>query len=504
MRFLPIAIATLLVPGMPCASDPPQAQETSSQLEAQAREAEAAGRAQEAFGLYVRAVQMLPKAAPDLTLREKIVTLSLNLDAPPPVPEQVERHSMRAQALIEAAATEDDLEAAAMELEQAVRAAPWLPSLAFNLALVRERQQYYRAAEDNLKLYLLSKPEDADEARRKLYALEIKRERELLSKEREACALEQHDDDPGTCAGLVLAAERIGYAEKFGAMDFACRTRERFCGALAAQILRAAAAERYPRNVVEEITQNAQALKTADIKADPSRVPDLIVTSCRKEPGFCATALVGVIRIAEVEKQAATEARDAEGLPLTGDTITDGVVAIASLFRRGPRTPWTDGFFARIGSKLSCPAHPADCLAAGYLAQDGLGRKADSGAAELMFENGCNGGVAAACDGFALVVGRTKPNVWTTNVPGVQVDFRVADNKALVVFKQGPALGGIYAVLRKSPKGYNGSYQAACGVRGTIDLQQIKRNTWQGAVSRVDCSVTPATHVATDFVLSRN
>ena len=501
--FRTIAIITLLISVMPWTADTRQTPGTLSELETRAREAEAAGRTQEAFDHYVRALQVLPKEASDFTLREKILTLSLKLGSPPPVPEQVERHSMRAQAMLEAAGSEDDLDAAGAELQKAVRAAPWLPALAYNLAVVRERQQYYGAAEENLKLYLLSKPEDADEARKRMFGLEVKRERDPLAKAREDCALNDREGDPYVCTSFVGAARKVGHPAEYAAEDFACRKRQRYCWALAGDILRAAAAERYPKNVIDEITNNAQALRAADIKVDPERVPDLIVTACRKEPNHCAIALVAVIRIAAVEKQAATEARDAEGLPLTGDTVTDGVVALASLFRRGPRTPWADSFFTKVGSKLSCSPHqPADCLAAGHMAEDGLGRKEDKNAAKTMFEGGCNGGVMAACDAFARAVGHTKPNVWETSDPAMQVDLRMADHSAFAIFKGG-SVDGIRTILRKGPQGYAGSYQAACGSRGAIEFQQLKKNAWQGTITQVDCSVTPPAQTPITFTLSR-
>src|SRR5688500_6381126 len=264
------------------------AAETSSQLEARAREVEAAGRTQEAFDLYVRALQVLPNDARDFMLRERIMTLSLKLDSPPPVPAAVERHFVRAQTMVEAARNEDDLDAAVAELQQALRAAPWVPALAYNLALVREKQQYYGAADENLKVYLLSKPEDAEEVRRKMYALEAKVERDKLARSREACVLESRRDDRLACAALIAAAEPMGYVAEYGAYDFACQKRQRFCGSLAAQTLRAAAAERFPNNVLPEVARNAQALRTAGIEVDTERVPDLIVTSCRKEPESCA------------------------------------------------------------------------------------------------------------------------------------------------------------------------------------------------------------------------
>jgi tetratricopeptide (TPR) repeat protein len=498
-----IAITTLLISAMPWAVETQQTPGTFSELESRAREAEGAGRTPDAFDLYVRALQAMPKEANDFPLREKIMTLSLTLNSLPPVPEQVERHSMRAQAMLEAAANEDDLDAAGAELQQAVRAAPWLPALAYNLAVVRERQQYYKAAEENLKLYLLSKPDDADEARKKMFAVGVKLERDPLAKAREECALTDPENGPGVCLDLVLAADKIGHAAEHAAHEFACRKRQRWCGSLALDILRAAAAERYPKNVIDEITNDAQTLRAADIKVDTGRVPDLIVTACRKEPSFCGLNLIGVYRISEIEKQAATEARDAEGLPYTGDTVTDGVVALASLFRRGPRTPWTDGFFTKIGSKLSCrPGQPEDCLAAGHLANMGLGRKEDTTAAKTLFEGGCNGGVMAACDAFARAVGLTKPSAWETSAPGIQVDLRVGDDTAFAIIKGG-AFDGVQTILRKSQNAYRGSYQAACGARGPIEFQQVKRNAWQGTITQVDCSVTPAAQTPITLTLSR-
>ncbi len=128
----------------------------------------------------MRAVQALPDPplrGADLRLRERIVSLTARLQPPPVTPEEAERLTVRGQVLFKDAKDETEFEEAAAELRKAVRAAPWVPAFAFNLALVQEKLQYYKTASANLKVYLSSNPPDATDVRAKMYELEIRLEK---------------------------------------------------------------------------------------------------------------------------------------------------------------------------------------------------------------------------------------------------------------------------------------------------------------------------------------
>lgn len=391
MRLCTLAAAVLLTMGGAVSSASQQIPETSAALEARAREAEGASRTQEAFDLYIQALKTMAKDENDFAVRERIISLSLTLGSVPPLPEDAERLFIRAQTMVADARNDDDLDTASAEMQQAIRAAPWSPALAYNLALIREQQQYYGAAANNLKVYLLSNPEDAEHVRRKMYGLEAKGDRDELARTREECALNLRDRN--ACLRLAIAAGKLAYPEEYAANDFACRKRQRFCGELAQMVLRAAAAERFPANVVAEVINQAQALRTAGVTVDPDRVPALVVTACRDTPEHCVVHLLLMFKVAEVEKAAVKGGRSRTGGGGVG-AIVDYVQSV-----RPASSGWVDALWGRIGLELYCNAsRPADCLAKGILAQWGLGQKENKTEAKRLFQEGCNGGLAVACE----------------------------------------------------------------------------------------------------------
>lgn len=156
-----------------------QQPELPTTLEAAARDAERAGRLSEAFDLYVKAVQALPDPPPpdaDVRLRERTIALASRLPAPAPVPEDAERFTVRGQLLAKEATDLNGWRNATSEFRKAVRAAPWIPELAYNLALAEQKSEAFADAIANLKLYLQSSPEDAATVRADMYALELRKE----------------------------------------------------------------------------------------------------------------------------------------------------------------------------------------------------------------------------------------------------------------------------------------------------------------------------------------
>jgi hypothetical protein len=135
--------------------------------EAAAQNADQAGRRQEAFLGYLLAYQSLPdppRAADDQRLREKIVTTARQLDARPVVSQDARAHLQKANDLLTAAAilssggsTSTD-QAAAAELRQAVKLAPWWPDATLGLATVLQKLQQLDEAVVNLNLYKLEDP----------------------------------------------------------------------------------------------------------------------------------------------------------------------------------------------------------------------------------------------------------------------------------------------------------------------------------------------------------
>lgn len=129
--------------------------------------AEQEGKYQEAFAAYVTAYHMLPIPAPaadDRRLREKIILMARRLDAPPVIPQDARAHVRKAQELIEAQAVlgpagAASLKAAAVELQSAIRLAPWWAEATFQLATVLQQLQSVEGALLNLNLYRVADPD---------------------------------------------------------------------------------------------------------------------------------------------------------------------------------------------------------------------------------------------------------------------------------------------------------------------------------------------------------
>lgn len=121
----------------------------------------------DAFAGYVAAYQRLPDPAPaedDRRLREKIIALARRLDPPPAIPQEARTHYAKAEQLLAAQAVlggsgTASLEAAASELQRAIRAAPWWGDAAWKLATVLQQLQRVDAALLNLNVYRVADPD---------------------------------------------------------------------------------------------------------------------------------------------------------------------------------------------------------------------------------------------------------------------------------------------------------------------------------------------------------
>lgn len=119
-----------------------------------------------AFVHYLSAYEALPDPAPpadDRRLRERIIEAVSHLDARPSIPPDASEHFDKATQLLEADAAlggggTATLEAAAAELQRAIRIAPWWPEATLKLAGVLQKLQRVDAALANLNLYKLADP----------------------------------------------------------------------------------------------------------------------------------------------------------------------------------------------------------------------------------------------------------------------------------------------------------------------------------------------------------
>ena len=105
-----------------------------------------------------QSVADLQKTPTDTALREKIITLALEMKPAPAVPEEVKGFMASGSALFTAAKSPEDFKKAAAEFEKATLAAPWLAEAYYNLASAQEKAGFGAEAAESLRLYLLAAP----------------------------------------------------------------------------------------------------------------------------------------------------------------------------------------------------------------------------------------------------------------------------------------------------------------------------------------------------------
>lgn len=135
--------------------------------EAAGQAAEAAGRFQDAFLVYLSAIQSLPEPplpADDQRLREKIIKVVQKLETRPRVPEEAMTHLAKGKALLDSgmapgASPASAAERAVIELRKAVRIAPWWPDAMVQLAMALQQSGRLDDALVNLDLYQLADPQ---------------------------------------------------------------------------------------------------------------------------------------------------------------------------------------------------------------------------------------------------------------------------------------------------------------------------------------------------------
>ena len=133
---------------------------------------------QETLNQYISDLQKNPE---DNVLREKIIKLTQEAKKPLVLPEEARQHFMMAQTYQKKAKNEVGYKLAIDEYKQVLLLAPWLPEAYNNLGILYEMVGNYDEAVSNLKLYLLTNPADAQNARDKI--IEIEATKKLASAE---------------------------------------------------------------------------------------------------------------------------------------------------------------------------------------------------------------------------------------------------------------------------------------------------------------------------------
>jgi tetratricopeptide (TPR) repeat protein len=119
----------------------------------------------------------LQKNPDDYALREKIIKHVQTMEPRPQVPQEAKRPFIKGVTFQKEATSVSDYELAIGAYKEALLMAPWWPEALYNMALAQEGASKFDDAMQSLKLYLLTKPKDAQEAESKLYAMEAKKEK---------------------------------------------------------------------------------------------------------------------------------------------------------------------------------------------------------------------------------------------------------------------------------------------------------------------------------------
>jgi len=176
------------------------------------KQAEQAGNQSRALTHYVSALQELwANGKYSQELNDKIITLSRELDSPPVVPEEAERHMARGSAAVKAAGSPKDFDDAVKEFESALYYAPWVAEIYYNLGVVQDKAGKYEAAIWALNMYLKAKPnsEDARQVKNLIYEIEYRTEEAAKLKVKEEKDILKPADLIGNWSYINLMDERM-------------------------------------------------------------------------------------------------------------------------------------------------------------------------------------------------------------------------------------------------------------------------------------------------------
>ena len=110
-------------------------------------------------------------------IREEIIGFVSAMKPSPPVPDQAQRYFVQGNTLMKSANNAADYNLAIDKYKEALMEAPWWGDAYYNLGVALESAGRYDDAIDSLKLYLLTNPPTADEDKKKIYAIEAKKEK---------------------------------------------------------------------------------------------------------------------------------------------------------------------------------------------------------------------------------------------------------------------------------------------------------------------------------------
>ena len=148
----------------------------------------------------------------DRELREKIIRLVSTMKPQPALPKEAQKPFYKAGIFFKEAKDNSGYEMAIKAYREALSIAPWWPDVYYNLAQAQGAAGQYDEAIENMKLYILTGPKDAEEAEKKIYALEAKKE--LAQAEAESgkkAAAEEKAKEPNFAGVWNLCSNDYGW-----------------------------------------------------------------------------------------------------------------------------------------------------------------------------------------------------------------------------------------------------------------------------------------------------
>lgn len=165
-------------------------------------------------------VEQLQKTPTDNSLRERIIKLGAEIKPAPALPPEAKRPFVMAVTYQKEAKKPDDFALAIAAYQDALKVAPWWGDTYYNLSVSLESAGRLDEAKHALELYLLTKPEDAEEAQNHIYALDAKKnlaakqaaEAERAGNSPEARAAKQKEKDEELQAAFEAALPKLNGA----------------------------------------------------------------------------------------------------------------------------------------------------------------------------------------------------------------------------------------------------------------------------------------------------
>jgi tetratricopeptide (TPR) repeat protein len=163
-------------------------------------------------------VEQLQKTPADAGLRERIIKLAVEIKPALAIPPEAKRPFVMAGTYHKEAKKPADLVLAIDAYQEALKVAPWWGDAYYNLSFSLESAGRLDEAKAALNLYLLTKPNDSEEAQNRLYVLDAKKN--LAAKQRAESSVESvfcpwyGSNTEGTMISVDQGSSALTYFER--------------------------------------------------------------------------------------------------------------------------------------------------------------------------------------------------------------------------------------------------------------------------------------------------